>query len=313
MTTLDEREQRTLSKRCTRCYETKPLTEFSPHKGMRDGRDPRCRACNAKRDRERRWAQKGIPKSEWPRLHKEADHKAETRVARHNSAPDGFKVCSRCDEAKPLEDFPPEKRGRCGRHSQCHACHAKRKRERQWQKQGIPESDWPRLHARHALNENMRHLNAIFGGKWCPGCEQHLPREYFHRNIARADGRDVVCRVCKAAREAAYRRTEAGRASAKGSDQRRRARERNLPTDGTGPRDWAAWAEEQDDFLCNLCGGMLTAEDEIHYDHVDPISTGTTGTVLHNMRAVHAWCNLSRGNRPIDEWRAAMGLTEEIP
>src|SRR5690606_33772199 len=41
MSTLDEREQQTMSKRCTRCGEVRPLEEFSPHKGMRDGRDPR--------------------------------------------------------------------------------------------------------------------------------------------------------------------------------------------------------------------------------------------------------------------------------
>lgn len=220
------------------------------------------------------------------------------------------KRCTKCGETKMLEEFPPNNRRRDGRQSYCHGCHAKRARERCWAKRGIPESEWPRLHARHALDENMRHLNAIFGGKWCPGCEQHLPREYFHRKSSSADGLHWLCKACESARYAAYSRTPAGRAAKKGSDQRRRARERDLPTDGTGPREWAAWAEEQDDFDCYLCGGTLTAEDEIHWDHVDPISTGTTGTVLHNMRAVHARCNLMRGNRSLDEWFAATGLLD---
>ncbi|MGV2386746.1 MAG UNVERIFIED_CONTAM: HNH endonuclease [Thermobifida fusca] len=158
----------------------------------------------------------------------------------------------------------------------------------------------------------MKQLNAIFGGKWCPDCEQHLPRECFHRNTARADGLHQCCKTCESARNAAYSRTPAGRASAKGRNHRRRARERSLPTDGTGPRDWAAWAEEQDDFRCHLCGGDLTEDDEIHWDHIDPISTGTTGTVLHNMHAAHARCNLMRGNRSLEEWWAATGLLDFI-
>lgn len=298
MTTLDEREQRTLSKRCTKCREVKALEDFSPDKSRRDGRDPRCRACKAKCERERHWKQQGIPESDWPRLHQEAD----ARAARRNSVPDGFKRCSRCHEVKPLEEFPPDKSRWDGRQSRCRACDAKRARERRWAKKGIPESDWPRLHARHAQNENMRQLNAIFGGKWCPDCEQHLPREDFHRMSSSADGLHWCCKACELARAAAYRRTDAGRTLEKGRAHRRRARLRDLPTDGTGPRDWAAHAEETEDFQCHLCGGDLTINDEIHWDHLDPISTGTTGTVLHNMHAAHAACNLSRGNRPLEEW-----------
>lgn len=304
MTTLDEREQRTLTKRCTKCGEVKPLEEFSPRKDRRNGRQSRCRVCKARHDRERYWEKQGVPPEEWPRLHQEA----EARAARRNSIPAGFKACSRCGEAKPLEEFPPHPDARDGRQSYCHACDAKCAREARWAKRGIPPEDWPRLHARHALNENMRHLNAIFGGKWCPDCEQHLPREYFHRASSSADGLQGRCKACQSAREAAYLRTPAGRASRKGRDQRRRARERNLPTDGTGPRDWAAHAEEIEDFECHLCGGALEADDEIHWDHLDPISTGTTGTVLHNMHAAHAECNLRRGNRSLEEWFAAVEL-----
>lgn len=220
------------------------------------------------------------------------------------------KRCTKCGEVKALEAYPRDKSKRDGRCPRCRSCDAKRKRERRWQKQGIPESEWPRLHARHALNENMRHLNAIFGGKWCPDCEQHLPREYFHRSTTRADGLYPYCKACQLARIAAYSRTEAGRAARKGCDQRRLARERGLPTDGTGPRDWAAHAEEIEDFECHLCGGALEVDDEIHWDHLDPVSTGTTGTVFHNMHAAHAECNLRRGNRSLEEWWAATGLLD---
>ena len=34
-------------KRCTKCGVVKPLDAFSPHRGTRDGRQPRCKACRA--------------------------------------------------------------------------------------------------------------------------------------------------------------------------------------------------------------------------------------------------------------------------
>jgi len=312
MTTLDEREQRTLSKRCSKCYETKPLEEFPPRKDSRDGRKSWCRVCRTKRDREATWSKKGIPESEWPRLHKEADRKAEAQAARYNSVPDGFKRCTRCRGVRSLAEFPPNKRRRDGRGSWCRGCDAKHAREARWAKRGIPPEEWPLLHARHALNENMRHLNAIFGGKWCPECEQHLPREYFHRASSSADGLRWLCKACESARNAAYSHTPAGRASRRGRSHRRRAKIQGLPTDGTGPRDWAAHAEEIEDFECHLCGGALEVDDEIHWDHLDPISTGTTGTVFHNMHAAHAECNLMRGNRSLEEWWAATGLLDVV-
>lgn len=247
MTTLDEREQRTLAKRCTKCHEVKPLAEYPPHKRARDGRGSRCRTCCARRARERYWAKQGIPESDWPRLHQEADRKAEARTKR-----------------------PVERR------------------------------------------RIMRELAKQYGLKYCPSCDMCLGRAFFHRKSYSADGLRERCKACHSARNAAYRRTDKGRASEKGRTQRRRALLRGLPTDGTGPRDWAAHMEELDDFLCHLCGGALTEDVAIHWDHLDPVSTGTTGTVLHNMHAAHATCNLMRGTRSLEEWWAATGLLDAV-
>lgn len=223
------------------------------------------------------------------------------------------KRCTKCGEVKALEEFSPRKDRRGGRRSQCRVCRAKHEREARWVKKGIPESEWPLLHREADRQQRMRELAARHGLKYCSGCNMCLGRGFFNRRSATADGRRAFCKACDSAYNAAYYRTEAGRASRKGGVHRYRARLRELPTDGTGPRDWAAFAEEIEDFECHLCGGTLTAEDEIHWDHVEAISNGSAGTVLHNMHAAHAWCNRSRGNRPIEEWRAAMGLSDEIP
>lgn len=222
------------------------------------------------------------------------------------------KRCTRCGEVKPLGEFPPRKGARDGRDSRCRVCNAKRVREAYWKKQGIPPEDWPRLHTRHAQNENMRQLNAIFGGKWCPDCEQHLPREDFHRASSSADGLNWYCKACESARKAAYFRTDAGRASSKGRDHRRRARLRELPTDGSGPRDWLRHHEETDTWYCHLCGGGFERGDEITWDHRDPVTGGTTGTVVANMAAAHAACNYARSNTPLEEWHARVGVPDGV-
>lgn len=320
MTTLDDRE-RTLTKRCTKCGEVRPLEEFPPRKDKRGGRHSWCHVCHAKSKREARWAKKGIPESEWPRLHREV----EARAARRNSVPDGFRACASCGEVKPLEEFTSDKSRRDGRKSRCRVCQTRSDRERRWTKKGIPESEWQRLHEEADRKAEaqadrpverqriMRELAKQHGLKYCPDCDMCLGRGFFYRDSTSSDGLYRYCKACVSARYDTYSRTPEGRAVKNGCNQRRRAKIQGLPTDGTGPRDWAAWAEEHEWFQCHLCGGDLNADDEIHWDHVEPVSTGSAGTVLHNMRAAHAWCNLSRGNRPIDEWRAAMGLTEEIP
>src|SRR5690606_31961283 len=171
----------------------------------------------------------------------------------------GFKRCSRCDEVKPLEEFSPHAGTRDGRQPWCHVCKVRHDRECRWEQQGIPPEDWPRLHREVDRQRRMRELAAQHGLKYCPSCDMCLGRAFFHRQSSSADGHYRLCKACESARAAAYLRTPAGRAADKGCRHRRRARERGLPTDGTTPRDWAAWAEEQDDFLCYLCGGMLTA------------------------------------------------------
>src|SRR5690554_4606417 len=140
MATLDAREQRTLTKRCTKCGEVKPLEDFRKDKRRRDGRDSRCRVCDARCSRERLWKKQGVPPEHWPQLHREVD----ARAARRNSVPDGFKRCYRCGEVKPLEEFSPRKDSRDGRQSLCYACDTRRTRERHWKERGVPPEHWQR-------------------------------------------------------------------------------------------------------------------------------------------------------------------------
>jgi len=62
----------------------------------------------------------------------------------------------------------------------------------------------------------------------------------------------------------------------------------------------AAWLREsvilRDLGVCQLCARAIGQEDDVHIDHVHPVSLGGA-TALGNLQLAHAACNLSKGNR----------------
>lgn len=60
--------------------------------------------------------------------------------------------------------------------------------------------------------------------KVCPGCHRELPITEYHKNRRRSDGLFFWCKVCAIAKNAAYQRTAAGKATMRASGQRYHAR-----------------------------------------------------------------------------------------
>jgi 5-methylcytosine-specific restriction endonuclease McrA len=54
----------------------------------------------------------------------------------------------------------------------------------------------------------------------------------------------------------------------------------------------------RDGLWCGLCGGPVE-RDDIHIDHIRPVSLGGK-TVLANLQVAHSLCNLKKGNRVHD-------------
>ena len=52
---------------------------------------------------------------------------------------------------------------------------------------------------------------------------------------------------------------------------------------------------ERDGLVCGLCGGGVE-EDDIHIDHIIPVSKGGKD-MLDNLQVSHSTCNLRKGNR----------------
>ena len=188
-----------------------------------------------------------------------------------------MKTCTKCGQTKALEKFHRDRRAKDGRRPNCKTCDARyyaenRERKREYDARYYAEN-----------RERIRECNARY----------------------RAENRDKE-------RERVARHYAENPETYRARTARRRARKRGLPDDGSGVSDWLSHMEETDVWYCHLCGGAFTAGDEIHWDHRDPVSTGTAGTVLSNMAAAHAACNVSRGNIPLREWSTRVGLPDGI-
>lgn len=197
------------------------------------------------------------------------------------------KTCTRCGQTKALEEFNRNRQEKNGRHAYCKAC------QREY-------------NARYRAENRERQRE--YAARW-----RAENRERERERVARWHAENRERRREYAARWRAENKDNPEyREQARASDARRRARKRGLPDDGSGIADWLSHMEESDVWFCHLCGGAFAAEDEIHWDHRDPVSTGTAGTVLSNMSAAHAACNISRGNTPLREWSTRVGLPDGV-
>lgn len=188
------------------------------------------------------------------------------------------KTCTKCGQTKALEEFHRDKRAKDGRRPDCKDC-------------------------KRAANSKRR--------------EDPTYREMEQQKNAdrqRAKMRDPGCRE----KERARQRTSGYRASANAAHARRREREANQPNDGSGMSDYLFRMEDDDAWFCVLCGGPFGVGDAIEAEHRDPVCARHTGDApkagrtVANMTPVHRSCNRSRGDVPLAEWHARLGLPDGV-
>lgn len=105
----------------------------------------------------------GIPMSD------EAKRKnAETYAAKRAAIIYTEKACNKCGGTKLLEDFPPRKANKDGRHSSCRSCEVKRKSKYKWTRDQWWEYDIKRQYGINkveydAILESQNHSCAVCG------------------------------------------------------------------------------------------------------------------------------------------------------
>lgn len=77
--------------------------------------------------------------------------------------------------------------------------------------------------------------------------------------------------------------------------QRRRAAAAGSGADPLTVADYRAILAEHG-MVCHICGDEIASFDDLHFDHVVPLSLGGPHTV-DNVRPAHGVCNMQKGNR----------------
>ena len=165
------------SKRCSRCQEVKPLSDFYRETRRRDGHTAYCRDCSKKAAK--KW--------------RDANPESTGRHPRR---------CSHCGEAKPLEDFYRAKNGPEGRQRWCKDC--SRRQLREWLDKGYKENPSARRRERARKQRDgtkrcsncgeMKSLESFHSGRssWCKDCKISKNGEYGRRSRARYPERGIA-------------------------------------------------------------------------------------------------------------------------
>lgn len=263
-------------KRCSKCGDTKPLTEFYKHNGCKDGLRPDCKDCT--------YISKG--------------------KVRPTPTPNGMKWCSRCNTFLPATNEFFFSKNSTRLLSICRTCRrdtltktrrdpikGKRLREmeriRSHQRREIDNDFADRKRARARRNYHKSKLNP----------EWHKKQQQRIREIQRK--RRLTSKVIE--QEKQYAQSERGRAVSAMSRLRRRDKKNNSPFHYT-KTNWNVCLEYFH-YSCAYCGKQRDLFHPLEAEHFIALATkDTPGTIRSNIVPACRYCNASKANRPADEW-----------
>jgi hypothetical protein len=239
---LEDRDG-TVGKNCSKCGEWKPLDVYQKDKSKSTGRTSHCKECLRVKN----------PKK-----------KGKSVELSFRESVSG-KVCSRCNEWKPLGMFGETKQGDVGYVAHCRPCDAKRvQKYRGENNDKVKERD----KLRYRLNtDKMLERN----------------RKYYEKNRE-----EILIKVSTYQRE--------NRQIMNAIGQRRLARKKRLPSTLT-----AKQYEKTLGYFENACA-LTGRNDNIEREHAIPLSIGHGGTTFENCYPMANGLNQSKGNKNIFEW-----------
>lgn len=179
------------------------------------------------------------------------------------------KECTKCRDVKPMDQFTKHKRRPDGHSAQCKVCMYEKNRE-------YKERNLEKI-AEYKTNyyKQNKEKEDTRVRKWRDeNRERHNQRSRVYKRNWRQENPERTVR----------------------EKQRRRARELYLPDTLT--------QEQIDKTSAQFDGGCaLTGEiDDVHWDHVIPLSTGKVGTIYGNMIPLRCDLNMSKNDKNIFEW-----------
>lgn len=147
-------------KKCHRCHQVKPISEFSKYIGSKDGFDRLCKECKAEKQKEHITKWKKI-RHYWINFPKE-------------------KECKSCHKIKPISEFVKDKHRKDGFHHICKECKGKLHQGLvyKWEQERSQRTDLP-------------------DEKKCAKCNRVLPVSQFTKSINSKDGFENYCRECQ--------------------------------------------------------------------------------------------------------------------
>src|ERR1019366_9325232 len=138
-----------LEKFCYRCNTKKHISEFGARYETKDGRSSFCKAC-----------------------YKDKGTKPPSIII---DLPDGTRVCTKCNVAKPLlTSFRSSPSSKLGKEGQCRDCVQK----------GV------------SVHISKDRVLKVEEAKWCPRCKKEKPGKEFNKNKSSIDGRNWCCSEC---------------------------------------------------------------------------------------------------------------------
>lgn len=210
-------------------------------------------------------------------------------IASGSKTPD-VKTCTKCGESKPLEDFKPDKRIKCGRTARCRECISAYHREWSARNRDKIRASYQKHRVKRLATEKARRdadpekarekstrNRRLHGHKWA-----EAKRRWREQNLEKAKAQVRAWQKAHPERMRELSR----KVTAK-----RRARKMSLPYEDVDPRV----VFERDAGVCGICGKEVQSDDW-HLDHIIPLAAG--GSHLYgNVQVSHPLCNLRKGAR----------------
>lgn len=326
------------TKCCSCCRELKPVSDFRPHLGRKDGYWSKCNQCIAQ-GKNLSPAPEGTKRcsrcssvlllAEFGKASSSKDgYRSTCKFCEaelggwthkpHEILPEGQQRCTRCHEIFPAtkEWFKIDNRKENGITTWCRKCAVDYSRE--WYEQKLEDDpeysakqyqkhrDYHRAKGREwYINNTERHRES--SKKWREENREHV-RELDRKRYQKH--RDKVIRKSREWREnnkTQYRNynlewfknnPERAVAIRKGRDSRRRARKRQLPY-SLKPQQWL-YCLEYWEHKCAVCEDVAEI---IHADHWIPLSTpNCPGTIAENIVCLCSHCNVTKQAKNPEQW-----------